>query len=540
MSADYTAAVYSTFTARQFARLLEGDENPPSIEAGAVHELLPGSAFNRPGASPAAEADIAVVVTTPESVLPSVAGLLAGAPCDETLLAREVDAFASSLAALPARLVFAYSWIAPARFSGGVLALDTRFGLDGALAAANHRLIRALEDYPACTLLNAGHWQAALGARAFNTKNWYLTRDPFSFEAWKMAVADLKAALAACTGRAKKLLVLDLDNTLWGGEVGDSGIEGLRLGAPDLAGAAHQEFQRELRALARRGVVLAIASKNDEDLALRALDTHPEMILQRSDFADWAIDWEEKGPNIRALCERIGIAPADAVFIDDNPAERRAVARELPEIMVPEWPANPLLYVEALRALNVFDVPKVSAEDLGRGRSYAAARALREAGDRVPLETRVDVRALEPSDVGRTVQLLNKTNQFNLTTRRLTEPELRAWLESGLRALHTVRVADSFADYGLTGVLSLEFDPPVCRIVDFAMSCRVLARGVEERMLQRAAAEARAHGCERLEARFVPTERNEPMRRFLVERSGLDAGPDGMFSLDVRNATVQA
>ena len=478
MSKAYRATVYSTFTARQFARLLEGDEAPPPVAIGAVHELLPGSAFNRPGAAPDPDADVAVVVTTPESVLPSVAGLLAGFPCDPAILQREVEAFAAAVAALSARLVFTYSWIAAPRFSGGVLALDPRFGLDGVLAAANLRLVRALEAYPACRVLNAGHWQAALGARAFNAKNWYLTRDPFSFEAWKMAVADLKAALAACTGRAKKLLVLDLDNTLWGGEVGDSGIEGLRLGAPDLAGAAHQEFQRELQALARRGVVLAIASKNDEDLALRAIDTHPEMVLQRADFADWAIDWEEKGPNIGALCERIGISPADAVFIDDNPAERRAVAHELPELIVPEWPANPLLYVEALRGLNVFDVPEVSAEDLGRSRSYAAARALREAGDAAPLETRVDVRALEPSDVGRTVQLLNKTNQFNLTTRRLTEPELRAWLEAGSRSLHTVRVADAFADYGLTGVLSLEFAPTVCRIVDFAMSCRVLgARG---------------------------------------------------------------
>jgi FkbH-like protein len=540
MSTAYKAAVYSTFTARQFARLLEGDEGPPPIAVSAVHELLPGSAFSRRGAAPESEADIAVVITTPESVLPSVAGLLAGLPCDAAAMQREVDEFAAAIVALPARLVFAYSWIAPPRFSGGVLALDARFGLDGVLAAANLHLVQALKEHSACTVLNAGHWQGALGARAFNAKNWYLTRDPFSFEAWKMAVADLKTALAACTGRAKKLLVLDLDNTLWGGEVGDSGVEGLRLGAPDLAGAAHQEFQRELRALARRGVVLAIASKNDEDLALSAIDTHPEMILQRTDFADWAIDWEEKGPNIRALCERIGISPADAVFIDDNPAERRAVALELPELTVPEWPANPLLYVEALRSLSVFDVPEVSAEDLGRSRSYAAARALREAGEPPPLETRVDIRALEPSDVGRTVQLLNKTNQFNLTTRRLTEPELRAWLESGSRTLHTVRVADAFADYGLTGVLSLEFEPPVCRIVDFAMSCRVLARGVEERMVQIAAEEARAHGCERLEARFLPTERNEPMRRFLVERSGLEAGADGAFSLNVRSASVQA
>lgn len=526
MPAPAAAAVYSSFNAEQFARLLANEDSAPRVAVTAQHHLIPGAAFARAGALDGDAVDLAVVVTTPQSVLASVAGVFGGAPCDRATLYAEVDAFAAAVAALPARLVFVANWIAPRRYAGGVLALDARFGLDGVLASANLRLSDALARHPTRHVLNATGWQAVLGERAHSTKNWLLTKDPYSFDLWKMAVADVKNALAAFSGGAKRLIVLDLDNTLWGGEVGDAGVDGLRIGGHDPQGEAFAAFQDELLALARRGVILAVASKNDERVALEAMDAHPEQRIRSTDLAGWIIDWEDKGGNVRTLCERIGIAPSDAVFIDDNPAERRAVAAALPEMTVPEWPANPLLYVDALRRIDLFDVPEVTDEDLSRSRTYAAARAFRASGVKAELATRIDVRPLDASDFPRALQLLNKTNQMNLATRRFVADELRAWLAAGERTAWTVRVSDAYGDYGLTGVLMLDFGAEECRITDFAMSCRVMSRGVEERMLRVAADEARARGCRVVAAHFLPTERNEPMRRFLVERSGL-ASADG-------------
>jgi FkbH-like protein len=296
------------------------------------------------------------------------------------------------------------------------------------------------------------------------------------------------------------------------------------LGGLDPAGEAYQAFQRELLALARRGVLLAVASKNDEALALSAIDRHPEMLIRREHLAGWVIDWEGKAANVRALCRRVGIALQDAVLIDDNPVERAAARAALPELTVPEWPANPMLYVNALRGLSIFDVPDITDEDLARARTYVAARTVHESP--AAIETRIEVSKARPDDMVRVLQLLNKTNQVNLATRRFADGELTAWLAGGRRDLWTFRLADRFADYGIVGVLSLEFRGGACTIVDFVMSCRVMSRGVEERMLQTARQEARANGCDIIEAQFVPTERNEPMRRFLTERSGL-ATQDG-------------
>jgi len=228
------------------------------------------------------------------------------------------------------------------------------------------------------------------------------------------------------------------------------------------------------------------------------------------------------------------LSPADAVFIDDNPGERRSVAAALPELTVPDWPANPLLFVDALWRMNAFAVPAFTDEDLLRARGYAAQR-LRSASSPGDDEVAIEIRRLEPADMPRTLQLLNKTNQMNATTRRFTEEDLANLAASASRELWTVRVRDRFAEYGLTGAIVVEFTGRVCTVSDFVMSCRVMSRGVEERMLDRAREAGTAHGCTELRLRFVPTERNEPMRRFLIERSGLRSG-DGLEFASSRSA----
>jgi FkbH-like protein len=531
MSDRLGASLYSTFNAANLARLLANDGAEPAVEVLHEHSLLPGAGFHARGLPPAA--DLCLVVTTAEGVLSAVAELIRGAPVEPAKLDREVDAYVAGIRALAehARVTLTPTWLAPYRYSGGILALDERWGLDGAMARANARLAASLRGVPGCFVLNGDGWLRILGERAFSPKGWYLTKDPYTFELWKLVVADVKSALAALGGRSKKLLILDLDNTLWGGEVGDVGFEGVRLGGHDAVGEAYRAFQGEVLALARRGVILAVASKNDEDVALAAIDRHPEMLLRRDDFAGWRINWEDKAKNVAELCAELELSPADAVFIDDNPGERRAVAAALPDLTVPEWPANPMLFVDALRRQSLFDVIAVTDEDVLRSRSYAANRVRRSVAATVAddVDVRIDIQPLADADVPRALQLLNKTNQMNLATRRYAEAELRALLGSSEAGVWTVRVADRFADYGLTGAFALRFAGPECTVSDFVMSCRVLSRGVEERMLQCARGEAASRGCARLTASFVPTDRNEPMRRFLNERSGLSVEGGSRF-----------
>ena len=523
---DFAASVYCSYNGAAFARMLANDPAEPAIDVAADHAMLGGGVFAG-GELPAPQGDVCIVLSAPGSVLASFARAARGEPLDGATLDREVAAFCDGVERLAggARIVLVATWLLPYARSGGLLALDPAWGPDAALARANRLLVDGLRGRRGCHVLNAEAWTRTLGARSFSAKNWYLTKDPFTFEHWALAVADVKTAVAALTGHAKKLLIVDLDNTLWGGEVGDAGIDGLRLGGHDALGEAYADFQRALLALARRGVVLAVASKNDEATALGAIDRHPEMVLRRDDLAAWRINWDEKAVNVAALCRELELSPADAVFIDDNPGERTKVAAALPDVTVPDWPANPMLFVETLERLNVFDVPAVTAEDLGRGRSYTARRL--RAADAGDDEVAIAIAPLEAADAARALQLLNKTNQMNLTTRRLGDVEFATERARENWAAWAVRVADRYADYGLTGLFALEFDGDACAMTDFVMSCRVMSRGVEERMLAAATDAAARRGCAVLRLRLRATDRNEPMQRFLRERSGL-ATADGV------------
>ena len=204
----------------------------------------------------------------------------------------------------------------------------------------NLRLLESLAGAPAIHPLWAEKWIQLAGPTAFNHRLWYLGKIPFSNEVFKVAARDLKAALRGLNGQAKKVVILDLDDTLWGGIVGDAGWEGLILGGHDPAGEALVDFQRELKALTRRGILLAIVSKNEESIAMEAIAKHPEMVLKLSDFAGWRINWKDKAENIIDLMAELNLGLDSAVFIDDNPVESARVREALPKVCVPEWPSR--------------------------------------------------------------------------------------------------------------------------------------------------------------------------------------------------------
>lgn len=536
----------SDFNLENLRNCLAADESEPKVTAdcapfGEVYSVLldPSAAVWRN------RYDAVLVWTRPQSVIPSFQKVLDYDPSAAAQIETEVDSFAACLAKATAQaaIVLAPTWvISPVRHGLGLL----EFSPGGAafeLAKMNLRLSERLPQSEGCYVLDSRSWlDAAGGASAHSTKLWGLTKTPFHIKCFQQAAEEIKAALRAVQGRGRKLLVLDLDDTLWGGMVGEVGWRHLRLGGHDPIGEALVEFQRALSALKNRGVVLAVVSKNNEAIALEAIDEHPAMVLRRGDFVGWRINWEDKAKNIRDLAEELNLGLDSVVFIDDSPAERARVRSALPEVLVPEWPKDKTQYSAALAALHAFDSAHLSDEDRQRTELYAAERQRTRLRTSVSsaeewlstLEVTALVAPLEESNIKRAAQLLNKTNQMNLSTRRLTEAELRVWARGEGRGVWCLSVSDRFGDAGLTGLVSLEKRGPACAVVDFVLSCRVFGRRIEQAMTAILVEEARALGAETLEATFEPTQKNEVCLEYW-RSSGFSADAAGRtFAWDLR------
>lgn len=450
-------------------------------------------------------------------------------------LISQVDAYCDLLRGVPdsvaAILVPAWS-MPPLHQSLGIADMKPPQGSSWALMEMNRRLTENVRDDPRIYVLDSQRWLAGAGEPAFNPKLWYLSKTPFSNGVFRQAAADVQAGLASLRGGARKLLVLDLDDTLWGGIVGDVGWEKLRLGGHDPLGEAFLDFQRALKILTRRGILLAIVSKNEEETALQAIASHPEMALRLDDFAAWRINWDDKARNIAELVEELNLGIDSAVFIDDNLVERARVREALPEMLVPEWPSDPMLFTASLASLRCFDSPLLSREDRDRTRMYVSERKRRQTRSQISslddwlktLQIEVGVEELGPSNLQRAAQLFNKTNQMNLSTRRLTESELMQWHSRPFHRMWVFHVSDKFGSSGLTGIASLAEEKGRGRLCDFILSCRVMGRRIEEAMLSKVALEARRAGLSEIWAQFVPTAKNQPCRRFLEQSVLEDRG----------------
>ena len=355
------------------------------------------------------------------------------------------------------------------------------------------------------------------------------------------AAKDLVATFRGIQGLRRKVVIVDLDDTLWGGVVGDLGWESIQLGGHDPIGEAYVDFQRELKRLTKEGVVLAVVSKNEEAVALSAIDKHPEMVLRSNDFAAWRINWDDKAQNIAELMAELNLGLDAAVFIDDSPHERSRVQQALPDVLVPEWPTDPMDYASAIRELRCFESPFLSGEDRARTTMYVSDRerkALRvELGSMDTwlelLHLEVQVEALGAATLDRAVQLLNKTNQMNLATRRLSRQQLEVWASEENHDVWTFRVRDKFGDYGLCGIASLAFNGQCAELVDFVLSCRAMGRGVEEAIIGVVADNVREHQARQLFASYVETVKNKPCLRWIEGQRAFKRESDGRFLLDL-------
>jgi FkbH-like protein len=331
----------------------------------------------------------------------------------------------------------------------------------------------------------------------------------------------------AATGRAVKCVVLDLDNTLWGGVVGDDGLEGIGLGDLDEDGA-FRSFQLYLRELSSRGIILAVCSKNNESIAREVFQKHPGMVLKEEHIAVFIANWDDKATNIRRVREKLNIGFDTMVFLDDNPFERNLVRQLIPEIIVPELPEDPALYVRAVSELNLFETASQSSLDSGRTALYQDQQK-REAESRnfatldeylQSLKTIACCRRFESATLGRIAQLIQRSNQFNLTTRRYSEAECRAMMEDREQYFpFTISVQDRFGDFGLINVvvLRLPVTGAVLEIDTFLMSCRVLQRGVEQLAMNKIFEFARENGCQSVAGQYIPTAKNMMVKSFFEQ-----------------------
>ena len=323
--------------------------------------------------------------------------------------------------------------------------------------------------------------------------------------------------LGALRGRSSKCLVLDLDNTLWGGVIGDDGLEGIKLGQGSTTGEAFVAVQQYALQMARRGVILAVCSKNDERNGRLPFEKHPDMVLRLKDIACFVANWQDKAANLRHIAKTLNIGLDALVFVDDNPFERNLVRQELPEVQVPELPEDPSFYVETIADAGYFESLAITDEDRERSGQYQAnAERERLLGSTTDmgvylkgLGMKLDVRAFDGIGLTRIVQLINKTNQFNLTTRRYTESEIRDVMADPRAAAYQFRLTDRFGDNGMIAVLIGSLNGAGDMLIDtWLMSCRVLGRGVEEACLNVMVEAALRLGASCLKGEYIPTAKN--------------------------------
>jgi FkbH-like protein len=355
--------------------------------------------------------------------------------------------------------------------------------------------------------------------------------------------------IAAQMGRSSKCLVLDLDNTLWGGVVGDDGLDGIVLGQGSAVGEAYLEFQRWVLDQARRGVILAVCSKNDEANALAPFERHPEMVLSRSDIAAFVANWDDKATNLRAIAQRLNIGIDSCVFVDDNPFERNIIRRELPTVAVPELPEDPAFYARCIADAGYFEALAVTVEDKERTRQYQAnlqretlqASATDLKGYLASLKMELWVKSFDRMDLKRVVQLINKTNQFNLTTRRYTEDEVTALIDApDAIGLH-FRLTDSLGDNGIISIIIGRRDNKDARMIidTWLMSCRVLGRQVENACMNVVAEKAKHLGVAEIVGEYIATAKNGMVKEH-YEKLGFvalreDPGVGSAWRLELAN-----
>lgn len=406
--------------------------------------------------------------------------------------------------------------------STGIMDAQSGSGQGEAIGKMNRELRRIVAEHRSLYLLDYDGLVARYGRATWIDEQKYLSaRLPMAAENLIHLSREWMRFLAPLSGRIAKVLVTDLDNTLWGGVIGEDGLTGIKLG-PEYPGAAYLALQRAMRDLSQRGILLAICSKNNPDDASEVLQNHPEMLLRPKDFAATRISWNDKAQGLREIAAELNVGTDSLAFLDDNPVEREQMRSAMPEVMVIELPEKPLAFARTLREYPAFERLSISAEDQHRNTMYAEQKAREQVQESFQskedfyrfLNQEVEVARVVPGTLARIAQLTQKTNQFNLTTRRYSEQQIADMAQRPGWEIYSVRVRDRFGDQGLVGVAITHIEGRSCEIDTFLLSCRVIGRTVETAFLSEVSRCAAENGANRLQGWFLPTKKNAPAKNF--------------------------
>lgn len=385
-----------------------------------------------------------------------------------------------------------------------------------------------------------------IGSRYSSDIEWLSAKQYPALDALPLFSSHVGAHLRAAFGLSSKVLVLDLDNTLWGGVIGEDGISGIILGPPSPEGEGYLELQHFLKELKSRGILLAVCSKNNREDAELPFLAHDSMILKLDDFVIFTANWEDKATSIRNMAEALSLGLDSFVFIDDNPLERAWVRANLPEVIVPECGAKPWQMLRALRQGMFFEALSLTTEDSDRHNSYASNIARKEFEQTSAtlddflssLEMVAESGPVDSVTLKRVAQLTNKTNQFNLTTKRYTEEQVRAMSDSPLWWMRWYRLKDKFGDHGLIGVIFARKDRDAWHIDTLLMSCRVLGRKMEGFMCADLLQSASAEGAHKVYGEYIPTAKNSLVKDMLANNSFSYSDDDNRYVFDLTSTSI--
>ena len=432
---------------------------------------------------------------------------------------------------------------APVYSPYGICETKTEYGLRDMILDLNAKLADSLRNEPSIFIFNFDAFVAKYGdINVFDYRQFLFGDIKVSLNYIPYLAEELMGYIKADLGINRKCIVLDLDNTLWGGIVGEDGFEGIKL-SPQPPGMPFIEFQRVILALNERGIILAINSRNNEDEALRVIREHPHMILREDNFASIKINWNDKISNIKAIAEELNIGLDSLVYFDDDPINREVMSKALPEVMTVDLPEDPALYAQKLMSLNDFNTFSITEEDKKRGRMYIEEKKRNHLENSVSnlddflsqLGIKIKIRRGDKFTIPRISQLVLKTNQFNLTTKRFQEEDILKFSQDKNMLVGCAQTADKFGDNGITGVFIVQKSPDSSEwsIETFLLSCRVMGRRVEYGIMRYILNEARKEGIKKVRGQYIPTEKNKPCESFLPNSGFKKEGEDWVYCPDV-------
>ena len=415
------------------------------------------------------------------------------------------------------------------------------FGMKQLVYEINNRIRHELKDQPLVFIYDFNEFVMKFGEyNVFNYQDYFFGDIKISIDYIPKFADELLGYVNAIMGITKKCIVLDLDNTLWGGIIGEDGFDNIKLG-DNAVGRSFVEFQKRLLALNQRGIILAINSKNNFEDVMEVIKKHPSMILREDNFASMKINWNDKVTNLQEISKELNIGLDSMVFFDDELINQEFVKTSLPEVLVVELPNDSSQFAQIITKMKEFDVLKITEEDVKRNEMYLVQKKRTELKKEIvdfdeflkQMNIEVNIKKADSFTIPRISQLTLKTNQFNLTTKRYQQEEISSFSSDKNRIVECAQVSDKFGDNGITGVYIIEKKDSKEWIIDtFLLSCRIMGRKVEEGMLYQIVEKAKNLGIKKIKGKFIPTKKNKPAENFYSDYGFKKEGDYWVFNTD--------